>query len=965
MKIQHLTIIFIIIIMPIALVFATYVDNRVDTLLLESQYDTKLLNCTYDAIKAYQLNTINNTESDVTNSKIADIEASVNAFKSSLVTAFGYSGYNTSVMDEYLPAIVYTLYDGYYIYSPYQNTLTNIKNTGGSTESDDIKTNGLKNYVYYSCRYKYNGGDFVITYTLDNSITIQGKVKNKNGVIEYVNESGYLMDGIEKVGNNYVYDGVTFSEDNVENLREEVGDGGIYQYTKLNGTKYYIDGNTIFSIMNGTKTTQITSSTDSYSYTQYKLNIENNKAAYEYYKSAYEFTKKVRDFYTLNGLKTSHAVDKDDVQIKEFGEYNIFGANTSGTNKTGDGVNYIQYLDSNFNQMRKAVIRYTIETNLRTAIASFTEYSNESTDFAMPKISETDWELIENNVSTISFLQGIKIKSKIYNGYAVVPNLLTKEFVDENAIYIETGKQYHKASDKDLLTATGIDKSSGYLNLDYERRLYVKSGSENIYYYPRSTGTGSDDIILGCYKSVSGNSENSVEDMYKYMKNGVSNHELKTAYYTALGRERQSSFKIYNDEILKVLVSYGDPLNDLAHPLGENISFDGDKYFILNKGDSHKVQDNIPINRYVENGIEYNAVFKGWTTNKNKSTIVEYPAGSIILNLKHSITLYPVWDITEYSLIYDSNLDDGDTISGMPEPTYVKQSVNDNIKISDALPLKKTADGAQYICLGWSKVKNSKIVEYTSGDTFDEYKVSSQRSYRLYAVWGEYAKINSFAWKTDASQSINNTFNIGNKSIYRNTSFDENSDRIYITGNTGGSRSGIGEGKGVIWTDLSAKDYYYMELSFDYNLSFGDSFYCAGVLIGVRDNGNYLNSSAISFNNSRWGVSENGTLWDLKYKKGENSTYLVHDGTGGESTLTKKRALNIPRAGKMTIIIRNKSNRKKNLKILIGTETEPYYDEEIETGYSFGFFTNHYHHDCSDYGQFELKNISMKVGENK
>lgn len=938
MKIQHLTIIFIIVIMPIALVFATYVDNRVDTLLLESQYDTKLLNCTYDAIKAYQLNTINNTESDVTNSKIADIESSVNAFKSSLVTAFGYSGYNTSVMDEYLPAIVYTLYDGYYIYSPFQNTLTNIKNEGGSTSADDTKINGLKNYVYYSCRYKYGESDFIITYTLDNSITIQGNIEG----IGYVNESGYLMDGIEKVGDDYVYDGVTFSEENAENLSEVVGDNNTpYNYVKLNGTKYYIDGNTIFSIINGTKTTQITASTDSYSYTQYKLNIENNKAAYEYYKNAYEFTNKVRNLYKLNGLKSSNALNQENKEINEFGEYYIFKK---------DGENYIQFSDSNFNQMRKAVIRYTIETNLKTAIASFTEYSDESTDFAMPKISETDWELIENNVSAISFLQGMKIKSKIYNGYAVVPNLLTKEFVDENAIYIETGKQYHKAGDKDLMTATSIERSSGHLNLDYERRLYVKSGSENIYYYPRSTGTSSDDVILGCYKSVSGNSESSVEDMYKYMKNDVNNNELKFAYYTALGRERQSSFKIYNDEILKILVSYGDPLNNLSHPLGTNVSFDGEKYFILGKGDNHKVQDNIPTTKYVEDGIEYEAVFKGWTTNKNNLTTVEYPAGSTILNLKHSITLYPVWDITEYSLIYDSNLGEGDTISGMPDPTYVKQSVNDTIKISNALPIKKTADGAEYICLGWSKVKNSNIVDYTEGDIFDEYKVSFQRSYRLYAVWGEYATITNFAWNSDRDTSVTNTFNLNNNNIQ-------------IQGNKRNA------GKSAVWiNNTNESNYYYMQLSVNYSLQFGDSFNAAGILLGVDDsNSNYLNAYAISFNNT-WRSAAGGNsggIWNYRYRR--NSNYTTISTLSENSTLVDNSAvllkgMTIDQNGTMIITVRNRSDGRKNVSIQQGANK---YEFIMDSGYKFGFFSDHYSHNCSQRGWFELTNISMKVGENK
>ena len=39
-----------------------------------ASYDRKLLNSTYDAIKAYKINTVTNAISDISNSKIKDIE---------------------------------------------------------------------------------------------------------------------------------------------------------------------------------------------------------------------------------------------------------------------------------------------------------------------------------------------------------------------------------------------------------------------------------------------------------------------------------------------------------------------------------------------------------------------------------------------------------------------------------------------------------------------------------------------------------------------------------------------------------------------------------------------------------------------------------------------------------------------------------------------------------------------------
>ena len=67
MKIQYLAVVFIIIMLPISLVFSEYTSAQVETVSLQISYDTKLDNATYDAIKAFQINTINNATSDLKN----------------------------------------------------------------------------------------------------------------------------------------------------------------------------------------------------------------------------------------------------------------------------------------------------------------------------------------------------------------------------------------------------------------------------------------------------------------------------------------------------------------------------------------------------------------------------------------------------------------------------------------------------------------------------------------------------------------------------------------------------------------------------------------------------------------------------------------------------------------------------------------------------------------------------------
>ena len=173
MKLQHLAIIFVIIILPISMVITAYVQTQIDTISLQTIYTSKLQNATYDAIKAFQLNTINNKYSSVSDSKIRDIEASISTFFNSLGTKMGENGIDQGSLNDFIPAILYVMYDGYYIYGKYRN------------ESTNSYQYGLKPYIYYSCRYVRGTDDFIVNYSLDNAITIFGNIDGS-----YVTRSG-------------------------------------------------------------------------------------------------------------------------------------------------------------------------------------------------------------------------------------------------------------------------------------------------------------------------------------------------------------------------------------------------------------------------------------------------------------------------------------------------------------------------------------------------------------------------------------------------------------------------------------------------------------------------------------------------------------------------------------------------------------------------------------------------------
>ena len=118
MKLQNLLIIFIIIALPVIIILSVYIEYQVDTATLRASYESKLLGATYDTMMAFQLNTTNNRYSTVSDSLIRDLEATINVFSTSLATPLGLTGTSEGNIMSYVPALVFTLYDGYYIYKP-------------------------------------------------------------------------------------------------------------------------------------------------------------------------------------------------------------------------------------------------------------------------------------------------------------------------------------------------------------------------------------------------------------------------------------------------------------------------------------------------------------------------------------------------------------------------------------------------------------------------------------------------------------------------------------------------------------------------------------------------------------------------------------------------------------------------------------------------------------------------------
>lgn len=538
MKIQHLAIIFIIIIVPISFAMSEYIQTQIDTIKLQTEYKEALNSATSAALKAFQINSINNKYSNISDSKIRDIEASINTFYNSLTTSMTQYVSSKSELSVFVPAIVFNLYDGYYIYSSYNNVYTAPNGDNAKVKIDDNANyqDGLHPYIYYSGKYNINGEEIIVNYTLDNAITVYGKFNGK-----YQTKSGYLIDprkvNKDEEKKTLTYDGVEIGPEILKEHLLIVKDNGTvepgdYEYIVYKNRKVYKEEGTngsedkYFWYNNGKKT--------------YLQSEENNLK--EYIKgtgfkstSAYEYYTEAKDF--------SEWVIKELGSIKQDGKC-IFD--------TTQADNDPMVSSSVFNEHRIAVIRKSIETNLTTAIANYNSQSGSTYEFVMPKIDEVSWYSIENNVSIISFMQGMPIGQKYFNDYSVITNTKNEEVINSQSVYVvaknkDGNYEYHQPGCKVLIDNLDIsdnsDKIGVYTNLSFSRQTLKVSEDSYRYFYPQEA--------TGCYNCiVNASGDYNIDDIikgevegYKTGDNKKKLNILRKRYLTGLARERYDLYK--------------------------------------------------------------------------------------------------------------------------------------------------------------------------------------------------------------------------------------------------------------------------------------------------------------------------------------------------------------------------------------------------------------------------------------
>lgn len=517
MKLQHIAVIFVLIMIPILMTLTEYINVHVNTIRAQTAYNKSLISATHDAALAFQVNTANNGYSTLQDSKMRDVEASISTFYNVLASSLRAQGYAVEDLQLYTPAILCTLYDGYYIYTKYKDEYYDVSSTpkiATKAESTTHYTYGLKPFISYSCRYVNgtNNDDFIVNYTLDNSITIIGKVGgnivSKSGhLIELEDTTGYDFSNLSgstgvdayiqsKLGFNFTYN-ETLSENLVilkeDGTYEEIDPTNIANHAKL---YTYVMYKSQKCYLEDTNNNEHADSTEKFFWygSDYRKNYfaadmnavltdlynNNNKNALKYYEEAVIFSKWVND--NLSAIDQSMAKDNGANPFTGTDYTNL--ASTSkifNTSKTPSNNNNPLISGSAFNEHRLNVIRYSITKNISNVINNFG--SGMGSEFLMPKISESEWYNIENNVTFVAFLQGLPMKSKVYNNYCVVSNNTNKETVNTDSIYliatIDGKTEYHKPGCKYLSEKyTDLCIDGAYIAGDFKRRSISTTGED-------------------------------------------------------------------------------------------------------------------------------------------------------------------------------------------------------------------------------------------------------------------------------------------------------------------------------------------------------------------------------------------------------------------------------------------------------------------------------------------------------
>lgn len=446
------------------------------------------MSATYDGIKAFEMNASYNSLSNVSDTLREDIEAAISTFMQSLSMTMGIGGYNKNQMIDYIPAILFTLYDGYYIYSP------------AKTETGNYEYM-LKPYNYYTVRYKQNDlNDIVVNYTLDNYIVVYGWINGK-----YTVKQGYLVSDFKSVKDSEtLHERVPYATINNEIHRPELKEVTSNKYIP-DVDKY--EGNEIRG---------------EYLYPRNDVFYIEPTSAKKYYIEAESFSTWVKN--NLGWVTPSMAMRSNEYLRNNHEEFEnnttkIFAVNTTDNNPEDS--------TSIFAEHKTNVIKYSIQDNLNQAITAYSQGSAKSYEYKLPMLDVNEWDMVSSNICMLTFMQGVPMGTKYYNNYALVQSTTNSLYTSKDSLYFINannkgeGEYYHRI-DCPYLEENNI---VGYSNFDFLlKKMDLKAEAKDSYYMHQEQA---------CYYCI-------VDSNYKPVdwENDARYANRRESYYTALAREK-------------------------------------------------------------------------------------------------------------------------------------------------------------------------------------------------------------------------------------------------------------------------------------------------------------------------------------------------------------------------------------------------------------------------------------------
>lgn len=506
MKLQGMSIVFALVIVPLILVLSYYIGLQVDTIELQTEYDSKLLDSTYDAMAAFELNTANEDLSTVSDSLRTIIEASYNVFINNLATNLGMSNANKSYVEPFIPAVLFTLYDGYYICAPTKvptvltdsngnavavgdkgvsgssgnykynedpekylsaddlvgnledyGQLLYLKDSGTNTYTaniDDAKLetkNVLKTYMPYSARYVGTNYDLTMIYTLDNYVTVEGNIGNV-----YYTKSGYLIptDNItinisEPNDTSYSTQITAYSQKNIQELienRQAKIEVVINDGATTNTTIFLDKGNSKASLE--TKMNVLKNALEDAQESWYSmLDVENNSYGANVNDAAVLVAiDKYKDESFFINLRDNYNVAIDSNWAAEI--------EAEGTNANPDGTKVASILYEFIDALEKEITNTQYELDLISSVVYYSKayiFSSWVNDY-LCKASNTSCNVIEDDLVEVSG-----------QAYTTIKGIETLEFD------FKTGSQVFNFDGTEPVSVTEIPTDSPF----YQHKLNV------------------------------------------------------------------------------------------------------------------------------------------------------------------------------------------------------------------------------------------------------------------------------------------------------------------------------------------------------------------------------------------------------------------------------------------------------------------------------------------------------------